>query len=367
MGVQIAPSGWSEQGASPSLRPPPAASAAMRALEAEIEGLRDADCNVLVLGETGTGKSVIARRIHAMGRRGRGPFVDVNCAGLSAEFVQSELFGHERGAFTGAYATTNGLLDAANGGTLFLDELGDMDLRVQPKLLKVLEEKRFRRIGDPRERTVDVRLVSATHCDLFGATQRGTFRADLYYRISTVTLVMPPLRERKEDLDVIAATMLSRMAIGRGLSSCAVERLAEHSWPGNLRELRSVLERALLRSRGDLLVADDFAFLPGRPVVVRAVERERKPVITAKFLFDGAGEATRSQVEKQHIKLALEAENGNVKRTARRLGMARSTLYTKLRLYAITLDTVRQAPASGTRAVAAAIAADDEPDALVGT
>ena len=144
MGVQSTSYPWSASSALlPSTRPPLFESAAMRALEAELEDLRDADCNVLALGETGTGKSVLARRIHAMGTRARGPFVDVNCAGLSADFVQSELFGHERGAFTGAYATTNGLLEAANGGTLFLDELGDMDLRVQPKLLKVLEEKRF--------------------------------------------------------------------------------------------------------------------------------------------------------------------------------------------------------------------------------
>ena len=190
------------------------ASPRMRELEQQLEKLRDADCTVLILGETGTGKSVLARRIHDIGSRGRGPFVDVNCAGLTREMVESELFGHERGAFTGAHAQKAGLLDVADQGTLFLDEIGDIDVQVQPKVLKVLEEKRFRRMGNVKEREVDVRLVLATHRDLVEAVEQRTFRADLYYRISTVTLSIPALRERAEDILPLARTILLDLAAG---------------------------------------------------------------------------------------------------------------------------------------------------------
>jgi len=222
----------------------------LRRLEDEIERLRTSDCTVLVLGETGTGKSVLARRIHEASPRRGGPFIDVNCAGLSREFFESELFGHERGAFTGAHAPKQGLFDAADGGTLFLDEIGDIDLQVQPKILKVLEEKRFRRMGGLRERDVDVRLVAATHHDLLGAVEQRTFRADLFYRISTVTIRVPSLRERPEDLPVLVQTLIA--GTGRSevtLSPAAWEKMHASSWPGNIRELKNVIHRARRRGR----------------------------------------------------------------------------------------------------------------------
>jgi DNA-binding NtrC family response regulator len=334
----------------------------MQRLEEDVAGLRSSDCTVLILGETGTGKSVLARRIHALGARSRGAFVDVNCAGLTNDFVESELFGHERGSFTGAYATRSGLLDAANGGTLFLDEIGDMDARVQPKLLKVLEEKRFRRMGESRERNVDVRLVAATHFDLLEAVERGAFRRDLYYRISTVTLTMPPLRERREDILPISAEMLARLGEGLPveLTASAAERLLEHSWPGNLRELKNVLERGLLRRRGVAIQADDLSFDPVRTSVPRTrvaeapIPREEEddvapsveqvaPASSSRLLGAQAHTATRGEIEREHIQLALAGENGCVQAAARRLGISRSTLYLKLKQYRIE----RRAPKPG--------------------
>jgi transcriptional regulator with GAF, ATPase, and Fis domain len=324
----------------------------MRVLEEEVASLRHSDCTVLILGETGTGKSVLARRIHALGARACGPFVDVNCAGLTNDFVESELFGHERGAFTGAYATRSGLLEAAHGGTLFLDEIGDMDARVQPKVLKVLEEKRFRRMGDLRERSVDVRLVAATHCDLLEAVARGAFRQDLYYRISTVTLTMPPLRERREDLLPIAAEMLARLAGGTSvpISDSAADKLHEHSWPGNLRELRNVLERALLRRRSEAIQPGDLCFDPVKGNIDKTrfhAASPPPPVLRApsRLLGDEAGTATRDEIEREHIELALAVENGRVMAAARRLGISRSTLYSKMKLYAIARDRSRTARA----------------------
>ncbi|MFP2897697.1 sigma-54-dependent transcriptional regulator [Corallococcus sp. 4LFB] len=190
-------------------------SAAIRALRDEAERVRDSDSPVLVTGETGSGKSVLARWLHEGGPRNEAPFVDLNCAALSKDLLDSELFGHEKGAFTSAVAAKQGLLEVADRGTLFLDEIGDMDVAVQPKLLKVLEEKRFRRLGDVKDRRVDVRLVAATHQDLQVAAREKRFRSDLYFRISTLILHVPPLRERAEDVPVLARHFLAEMGAHR--------------------------------------------------------------------------------------------------------------------------------------------------------
>ena len=320
-------------------------SAAMQLLLAQVERLRDADCPVLILGETGTGKTVLARRIHAIGARSEGPFVDLNCAGLTPELVESELFGHERGSFTGAHATKQGLFDAANDGTLFLDEIGDIDLRVQPRILKVLEEKRFRRMGDVRERRVDVRLVAATHQDLLGCVANKTFRADLYYRISTIRLTVPPLRERREDIVPLALEMLDRGGhTGVTLSRDAEQRLLEYPWPGNIRELKNVIESSTLLAPGTTLTADDLRFDIPVPPSERALPVARTPPPSARLpaaessnrlLAAEASDATRAEIERAHIRLALNAENGRVEAAARRLGIARSTLYWKLKRYGL--------------------------------
>lgn len=313
----------------------------MLRLNEQVERLRDADCSVLILGETGTGKTVLARRIHRIGARGTGPFVDVNCATFSRELVESELFGHERGAFTGAHAQKTGLFDAADQGTLFLDEIGDIDVQVQPKILKVLEDKRFRRVGSVREREVDVRLVAATHHDLLAAVARKTFRADLYYRVSTVTLSVPALRERRDDLLPLARHLVSEqcgepVSFSRG----AEEKLVGYGWPGNIRELKNVLERALLlRSTSEIREGDIRLDVDSTPAS-RPSSPELEAVPTAASssrLLAGASSATRNEIEREHIQLALDAENGRVEAAARRLGMPRSTLYLKIKHYQMTV------------------------------
>jgi DNA-binding NtrC family response regulator len=236
--------------------------AAIKKLEHEVERILVSDRPILIQGETGTGKGVLAQWLHQHGPRSEEPMVDLNCAGLSRELLDSELFGHEKGSFTGATTQKTGLLEVANRGTLFLDEIGDMDITIQPKLLKVLEEKRFRRVGGVQERTVDVRLMAATNRDLRSLIAQEKFRSDLFFRINTITLFIPPLRERREDIPMIANFFIRQLKedIGRSqlaLSEYAVAALTSYSWPGNIRELRNVLERAaLLSEEGTIRFAD---------------------------------------------------------------------------------------------------------------
>lgn len=301
-------------------------SEAMKKLEDEVERLRDSSCTVLLLGETGTGKSVLARRIHDVGARRDGPFVDVNCAGLSRELFESELFGHERGAFTGAHTAKRGLFDEANDGTLFLDEIGGIDLQLQPRILKALEEKRFRRLGDVRERNADVRLIAATHHDLLPAVERKAFRADLFYRISTVTLRIPALRERIGDIPVLVDYMLAQEdAADVTLTRDAWEKLEAHAWPGNIRELKNVVHRALLLRQGRSITANEVRFDRDARPPARASVRPRADA------FSG----TLEEVEREHIARALEAANWRVSDAAIRLGIPRSTLYQKIKTYRI--------------------------------
>jgi DNA-binding NtrC family response regulator len=295
-------------------------STAIRALSEEARKVSGSDLPVLVTGETGSGKGVLAAWLHNAGARAEEAFVDLNCAGLSKEFLETELFGHEKGAFTGAVQAKNGLLEVAHKGTVFLDEIGDMDAAVQPKLLKVLEEKRFRRLGDVRDRQVDVRLIAATHHDLQSLVRDKKFRSDLYFRISTLPLRVPSLRERAEDIPVLAEHFLERISadMGRGrmsLSPAATSALAAHSWPGNLRELRNTLERAALLASGSVLEPRDLRFEGS--------------------LEDGAASGTLEDVERQHIERVLREEAGQVERAARRLGIPRSTLYQRIKQFGI--------------------------------
>lgn len=294
-------------------------SKAIRVLARQAERIVKADCPVLILGETGCGKGVLARWIHEYGNRSREAFVDVNCAGFSRELLETELFGHERGAFTGAINAKAGLFEVAHRGTMFLDEIGDMDVQLQPKLLKVLEERRFRRVGDVKERCVDVRLITATHQDIDTRVHDGRFRADLYFRINTVTLRVPPLRERGEDIHEVARVILERTAaeIGRPdlcLDDLAVDALVRYHWPGNVRELRNVLERAALICEGSRILDRDLHFQ--RPMEAKEVD---------------TNSLTLEQVERLHIQRVLNLENGNVGRAAVRLGIPRSTLYYRLK------------------------------------
>jgi len=279
---------------------------------------------VLLQGETGTGKGVLATWLHENGPRSEESFVDLNCAGLTREFLESELFGYEKGAYTGAVNSKPGLFEVAHRGTLFLDEIGDVDLNVQPKLLKVLEEKKFRRMGDVRDRVVDVRLVAATHQELHRLIDSKSFRSDLYFRISTVPLALPTLRSRQEDIPEIASTLLQRICSDMArpqveLSTKAIERLQSYYWPGNIRELRNVLERALLLHESNVLEANHFGF---------DSPHQTQPAYNANW--------TLEEIESFHIKSTLSAENGNVEKTAKRLGIAKSTLYQKLKALNLT-------------------------------
>lgn len=274
---------------------------------------------VLLQGETGTGKGVLATWLHENGPRSDEAFVDLNCSGLTREFLESELFGYEKGAFTGAVNSKLGLFEVAHRGTLFLDEIGDVDLNVQPKLLKVLEEKKFRRMGDVRDRFADARLVAATHQELHHLMESKNFRSDLYFRISTVPLVLPTLRSRQEDIPEIALTLLHRICSDMArtpveLSSKAIERLQSYYWPGNIRELRNVLERALLLHEVNVLEPNHFGF--DSPYQLQSAYNPNW---------------TLEQIENFHIKSTLSAENGNVEKTANRLGIAKSTLYQRLK------------------------------------
>jgi DNA-binding NtrC family response regulator len=277
---------------------------------------------ILIQGETGSGKGVLARWLHANGPRAEEPFVDLNCAGLSKDLLESELFGYERGAFTGAVMAKPGLLEVAHRGVAFLDEIGDLDLQLQPKLLKALEDKRFRRLGEVRDRQVDVQLIVASHHDLAVLVRESRFRSDLYFRISAIPLRVPPLRERREDIPLLARGLLEACAVELGrrglhLAEDAEPALQQYAWPGNVRELRNVLERAALLSGRDEIRARDLQ-------------------------FDGSAAAspaggttdtglTLAEIEKRHIEAVLAETGGRVPEAARRLGLARSTLYDRLK------------------------------------
>jgi DNA-binding NtrC family response regulator len=300
-------------------------STAIRELEADVNKIVSTDRPILIQGETGTGKGILANWLHRNGRRRQEPFVDLNCAGLSKDFLESELFGHERGAFTGAVQAKQGLFDLAHRGTLFLDEIGDVDVQVQPKLLKVLEEKRFRRLGDVKDRTADVRLIAATHHDMNVLVRTRRFREDLYFRISTIVLHLPPLRERTEDIAALAGDILERVGheLGRSgvtLAESAVRAMQEYPWPGNIRELKNVLERSLLLSdQGEIRRMDLRFEYPSS---------------------EGASDDSRltlTEMESRHIARVLKEEDGVVDRAAKRLGITRNTLYYKVRKHRITL------------------------------
>ncbi|MFN7942383.1 MAG: sigma-54 dependent transcriptional regulator [Thermoanaerobaculia bacterium] len=289
---------------------------------------------VLILGETGSGKGVLARWLHGQSPRANDAFVDLNCAGLSRELLESELFGHAKGAFTSAMQAKTGLLEVADRGTLFLDEIGELDVGMQPRLLKVLEDQTFRRVGEVQERKVDVRLLAATNLDLAQAVGAGSFRADLFYRVNTFTLRVPPLRERTEDLRLLSEHLLERLSSWTGrrarLAPEAVEAMARYSWPGNLRELRNVLERAMLVDSNATLTAASLG-LPGERPEARAARAAAEEE-----------NLTLAEVERRHVDRMLELERGNVERAAKRLGVPRSTLYQMIRTFGLTPARYRQ-------------------------
>ncbi|HEY1551951.1 MAG TPA: sigma-54 dependent transcriptional regulator [Kofleriaceae bacterium] len=291
-------------------------SSAIQAFSDDAHRILDSHAPVLIQGETGTGKGVLAAWLHAHGPRAEEAFVDINCAGLSREFMESELFGHERGAFTGAASAKLGLLDVAHRGTAFLDEIGEIDPALQPRLLKVLEEKRFRRLGDVRDHVVDVRLIAATNRDLGKLSRDGGFRSDLYYRINTVALTIPALRARVEDVPLLARQVAANLGAGHvDFTHAALVALGSYAWPGNIRELRNVIERALLHANGaSVLDASDLRFDRSADVA-------------------DDSDLTLDELERRHIERVLRRESGSVEAAATRLGISRSSLYVRLKRY----------------------------------
>jgi two-component system response regulator AtoC len=287
-------------------------------LRAEARMTDDGAPAVLVLGETGSGKEVVARALHFNGPRRDKPFVELNCAAMPEHLLESELFGHERGAFTDARERKLGLVETAEGGTLFLDEIGDMDLGLQSKLLKLLEEKKVRRVGSLREQKVDVRIIAATHRPLEALVAEAAFRADLYYRLRVVQLELPPLRERGDDILLLAQHFLQQLAQRYGtvtpaLSAEASQALLRHPWPGNVRELRNTLEQAVLMLRGPTLGVDQLTLS----------KVEAAPPLLPTTADDAT---TLPELERQTLLQALERSGWNVTRAARALGISRDTL-----------------------------------------
>jgi DNA-binding NtrC family response regulator len=333
-------------------------SALMRQLLQMIERVAASDATVLIVGESGTGKELLARTIHRVGPRKDGPFVAFDCSALAPSLLEAELFGHEKGAFTGANRARRGLFREASGGTIFLDEIGDIDASVQNKLLRVLQEREIKPVGGDRPVQIDVRVVAATNKDLKALVGRGAFREDLYWRLAVVPIQVPPLRERKEDIPLLAAHILARR---RGaaksfagnearyptqITAKALQRLMSYRWPGNIRELENVLSRAAILCDGEMIRSHDLAMigLDGSRVASHADEADRidLPAIDLDRLGDGETlkditEKAVRNVERAAIAAALRRDR-NPAVAAKRLGISRASIYTKMKTYGIGSD-----------------------------
>jgi len=303
-------------------------SRALDQIRAEVQKVAKSDAKVLVSGESGTGKELVARAIHRLSARARGPFEKLNCAALPKDLVESELFGYEKGAFTGAAQMKRGRLEAADKGTLFLDEVGDMSLETQAKFLRAIETGEIERLGGTRTIAVDTRVLAATNKDLPAEIQAGKFREDLYYRLNVVPIHIPPLRARREDVPLLVAHFVERFGAEhprgpRTVTKEALERLTEYSWPGNIRELKNLIERLLIMTDGDSIdVADVEDALP--------VNAGDEPVSEIR--------AARDKAERDTILAMLRECQWNVSETSRRLGMDRGYLHRKIKRYGLTRD-----------------------------
>ena len=319
-------------------------SEAMRSVLTLVRQVADTNATVLILGESGTGKELVAQAIHRLARRRQAAFVAINCAAMSETLLESELFGHEKGAFTGAVRSHRGKFEYADGGTLFLDEIGDMPLTLQAKLLRVLETREVVRVGSNESIKVDVRIVAATNKDLEQAVREGRFREDLYFRIKVVTIRLPPLRERRDDVPMLVERFVKEFAAlhGRGVHSvgtAAMAKLSNYAWPGNVRQLRNVLETAVLVTPGDAI---DVAHLPTEIAAVETPVAAVAARLTAEGVAERGPAGSGSledlviplvEAERILIRNALRASHGNREQAARSLGISERTLYRKIKEY----------------------------------
>ena len=308
-------------------------SAPMKALKAQIATVAPSNAWVLITGENGTGKELVANLIHLKSKRSKAPFVDVNCAAIPEELIESELFGHEKGAFTGAISSKRGKFDLANGGTLFLDEIGDMSLKTQAKILRILQEQRFERVGGNKSIKVDVRVVAATNKDLMEEIKAGNFREDLYYRLNVIPFEVPPLRERKEDIPLLIEKFVNLYARNAGgtvkiFDEKTKEAMKFYSWPGNVRELKNLVERLVIMTPSELIKSSDL------PPYISGGE-EKTPDYES---YETLKEAKQA-FERAFIAEKLSENNGNITKTAEAIGLERSNLHKKLKTYALEVDT----------------------------
>ena len=315
-----------------------ASSAAMLRVFRLIENLEQSEAIVLITGESGTGKEVVARAIHQHSPRRDGPFVAVNCGALPPELLESELFGHARGAFTGAHRDRIGRFELASKGTLFLDEIGDLPLPLQVKLLRVLQERTFERVGESESRTSNARIIAATNIDPRRALSEGRFREDLYYRLRVVPIEIPPLRSRREDIQPLASHLLARVSGQHGfvkrLSPQALRMLLDYSWPGNIRELANAMEYAVAVSRKETILPEDLpseilTAQTGTPLLGSALAGEMK-----RMQHPAGG--PNDSAEAHHLRAALEAHHWRRDETARALGLSRTTLWRKMREFELS-------------------------------
>ena len=303
---------------------------AMTQLREQIAMAAPTNGRVLIFGENGTGKELVARSIHAMSRRRLAPFVELNCAAIPEELIESELFGHMKGSFTGAVADRRGKFELADGGTLFLDEIGDMTLKTQAKVLRALQEQVVEPVGGAASVHVDVRVLAATNKDLPAEIRAGRFREDLYFRLNVIPVYVPPLRERAGDIPILAEHFMADLAREYGrrpkrIDAGAAARLRSYPWPGNVRELRNVIERLIIMVAGDTITIDDLMFLDGVAVNgAGATVADTVPL-----------HAARDRFERDYILKALAAQQGNISRTADVLGVERSNLYRKMKSFGI--------------------------------
>lgn len=305
-------------------------SEAIQKIREQVRQAAPSNARVLIMGENGTGKELVAGMIHELSLRRDGPFIEVNCAAIPEELIESELFGHEKGAFTGAMRQHIGKFELADGGTLFLDEVGDMSLKTQAKVLRALEEQRFERVGGSKQISVDVRVISASNKDLLSLIGAGEFRDDLYYRLNVIPMLLPPLKQRREDIPLLASYFAEQLCNEYGkkrkrFNAKALELLQSYSWPGNVRELKNIVERVVIMTNGTTISAQDIPDLVGRP--------------STPMLKDAPLKKARRAFETQYITQFLQQNDWSVSKAAQGLGIDRTSLYKKIRAYGIVIPS----------------------------